>query len=80
LQKSLNGVGLNLEVLLGHAQMSLSEFLHLEEGDVIKLDKKITEPLETFIDGKPYFRAKPGKQEDRLAIELLDKLEEEQKL
>lgn len=78
LQKSLNGVALNLEALLGHAQMSLSDFIHLEVGDVIKLDKKITEPLETFVDGKPFYRAKPGKQGDQLAIELLDKLEEEQ--
>lgn len=58
--------------------MSLSDFIHLEVGDVIKLDKKITEPLETFVDGKPFYRAKPGKQGDKLAIELLDKLEEEQ--
>jgi flagellar motor switch protein FliM len=78
LQKSLNGVALNLEALLGHAQMSLSDFIHLEVGDVIKLDKKITEPLETFVDGKPFYRAKPGKQGEQLAIELLDKLEEEQ--
>ncbi|KPG68856.1 flagellar motor switch protein FliM [Enterococcus sp. RIT-PI-f] len=78
LQRSLNGVGLNVEVLLGHAQMRLSEFIHLEVGDVIQLNKKISEPLDTYIDGKPFFRAKPGQQNERLAIELLDKLEEEQ--
>ncbi len=78
LQKSLNGVDLELEVLLGEAQMSLSDFLHLVPGDVIKLDRKITDPLDTFIEGKPFYRVIPGKKGDQYAIELIDKLEGDQ--
>ncbi|MGX7195953.1 flagellar motor switch protein FliM [Enterococcus olivae] len=79
LQKSLNNVQLELEVLLGESQMNLSDFLHLAPGDVIKLDRKITDPLETFIEGKPFYRVIPGKKNDQLAIELIDKLEGDQK-
>lgn len=80
LKKSLNGIDLNMEVLLGQAQMNLSEFLQLEAGDVIKLNRKISEPLEAFIDGRPYYQVRPGKMDQQLAVELLDKLEGEQEI
>ncbi len=75
LHKGINSVQLELEVLLGNAQMSLADFLHLAPGDVVKLDRKITEPLETYIEGKPFFRVRPGRKDSYLAIELIDKLE-----
>lgn len=78
IQKSLNSVNLEVEVLLGDAQMSLSDFLHLTPGDVIKLDRKITEPLVTYIEGKPFYRVRPGLKDSQLAIELIDKLEGEE--
>lgn len=79
LQKSLNNVQLELEVLLGKAQMNLSDFLHLAVGDVIKLNRKITEPLDTFIEGKPFYQVIPGKKDDQFAVELIDKIEGDQK-
>lgn len=75
IQKSINGVNLELEVLLGNAQMSLADFLHLAPGDVVKLDRKTTEPLVTYIEGKPFYRVKPGRKDDYLAVELIDKIE-----
>lgn len=78
LQKSMNSVQLELEVLLGNAQMNLSDFLHLAPGDVIKLDRKITEPLVTYIEGKPFYRVRPGRKDGQLAVELIDKLEGEE--
>lgn len=78
LQKSMNSVQLELEVLLGNAQMNLSDFLHLAPGDVIKLDRKITEPLVTYIEGKPFYRVRPGRKDAQLAVELIDKLEGEE--
>lgn len=77
LQKSLNNVELEMEVQLGNAHMNLSEFLQLMPGDIIKLDRKITDPLDSYIAGKPYYRVKPGKKDDYLAVELIDQLEGE---
>jgi len=78
IQKNLNGVQLELEVLLGDAQMSLSDFLHLVPGDVVKLNRKITDPLDTFIEGKPFYRVVPGTKNNQLAIELIDEMEGDQ--
>ncbi|KRL99135.1 flagellar motor switch protein FliM [Liquorilactobacillus satsumensis] len=78
LQKGMNDVKLQLEVLLGNAQLELANLLHLEVGDVIKLDRKITEPLNSYIEGSPFYRVKLGKKNQQLAVELIDKLEGEQ--
>ncbi|KRL05485.1 flagellar motor switch protein FliM [Liquorilactobacillus oeni] len=78
LQKGMNDVKLQLEVLLGETQLELANFLHLEVGDVIKLDRKITEPLNSYIEGNPFYRVKLGKKNEQLAVELIDKLEGEQ--
>lgn len=78
LQKSLNHVELELSVHLGDAHMQLSEFLQLAPGDLIKLDRKITDPLTSYVEGKPFYRVKPGKREENIAIELIDPLEGEE--
>jgi flagellar motor switch protein FliM len=78
LQKGMNLVQLELEVLLGNVSMKLADFLQLEAGDVIKLDKKITEPLETYVEGKPYYLVRPGEVEQQMAVELIERMEGEQ--
>ncbi|MFT8406740.1 flagellar motor switch protein FliM, partial [Liquorilactobacillus nagelii] len=75
LQRGLNNVEVSFETRLGSAQMEMADFLHLEVGDVIKLDRKTSAPLDTYVNGIPFYQAKPGKKDGNLAVELLDKLE-----
>lgn len=75
LQRGLDNVLINMEVRLGNAKMEVSDLLHLEVGDVVKLNCKTVDPLPTYVNGMPYYYAKPGKKDGNLAIELLDKLE-----
>lgn len=78
LQRSLNSVELDVNVTLGDAQMTLADFLHLEPGDVVKLNRKITDPLTSYIEGKEFYHVKPGHKGKQLAIELLEKMEGDQ--
>ncbi len=78
IKRGLNNVEMVIETKLGDAQMSFADFLNLEAGDVIRLDKKTTSPLETYIEGEPFFYVKPGQKDGQLAIELLDKMEGEE--
>ncbi|MGX7233631.1 flagellar motor switch protein FliM [Enterococcus italicus] len=80
IQKGMNVVQLELEILLGNVSMKLADFLQLEIGDVIKLDKKITEPLETYVEGKPYYLVRPGQTDQQMAVELLERMEGDQLL
>lgn len=78
LKHGLNAIDLPMEVVLGNTQMDLADFLKLEPGDVIKLDSKISSPLDTYIEDRPFYWVKPGKKNGQFAIELLSKIEGEE--
>jgi len=78
IRRGLNNVEMEITTKLGDVQMSVADFLNLEVGDVVRLDKKTTEPLETYIEDEPYYTVKPGQKDGQLAIELLDKMEGEE--
>ncbi|WP_423189126.1 flagellar motor switch protein FliM [Alkalibacterium sp. f15] len=71
LASSLNRVPVDIEVLLGESQMNVSDFLGMEEGDIIQLDHKTSRPLTMNVENKPYFKVKPGRLENKLAVEIL---------
>ena len=71
LEKSLQGVELNVEVLLGKAELSLENFLQLELGDIIPLKKRISDPLVLSIENQPYYLVKPGIHDNQMAVEVL---------
>lgn len=68
---SLDRVPVNIEVKLGDSQMNVSDFLEMEEGDIIQLEDKTSKPLTLFIEDKPYFKVKPGMIDNKLAVEIL---------
>lgn len=71
LAAGLDKVPVDIEVLLGESQMSVSDFLGMEEGDIIQLDYKTSRPLTMYVENKPYFKVKPGQLENKLAVEIL---------
>lgn len=71
LYRNLHPVEVGLEVLLGKSQMKVSEFLNMEVGDIIQLEERTSRPLTMSIEGKPYYKVKPGLVNDQLAVEVL---------
>ncbi len=76
LGEKIKALDVNLEVLMGKAELTVSDFLDLEKGDVFKLDLKTTDPLELYIEDKPYFWVKPGHIKDKFGVEILQYIEE----
>lgn len=75
--KNLQPVLVQLETLLGKSTVSIADFLEMEEGDVIQLNKKISKPLTMSVEGTPYFHVKPGIIEGRFGVEVLQFIEGE---
>lgn len=71
LAHNLDRVPVNVEVKLGESQMDISDFLEMEEGDIIQLDEKTSKPLSLYVEDKPYFKVKPGLINNKLAVEIL---------
>lgn len=65
-----NGI-IRLEVILGEAELSLSELITLTEGDVITLDHFLSQPLTIrTLDGKPAFHAFLGRNSSQKVIQV----------
>ena len=59
---------------LGTGQMTIEDFLHLQLGDVISLDRKIEDPLIVKVGDIPKFTAQPGHLKKRMAVQIIDTL------
>lgn len=67
----------NLEVVLGKFTITVDDFLRLEVGDILQLDIKTKEPLKMYVEDKLHFLVRPGQVDSRLAVEVLQYIEED---
>jgi flagellar motor switch protein FliM len=68
----LNIMDVDVSVILGNTQVQLSEFLELKEGDVIKLDNKVEDPLILSLNGKKKYNVRPGKIKNKISVKVID--------
>ncbi len=57
-------------MILGNANINISDLINLSTGDVIPLDSRADQDLEIRISGRTRFQAKPGKQGRRMAVQI----------
>lgn len=68
LHRSVEGVPVDVEVVLGEARLSTRDLVGLEVGDVIVLDRRVDEPLEIRVGGISKFTGRPGLVGRRMAV------------
>lgn len=74
LEKRLKKALLPIVVELGTGKMTIEDFLHLQQGDVVSLDRKIEDPLIVKIGNSPKFTAQPGHLKNRMAVQIIETL------
>ncbi len=72
LEKRISEADLPITSELGETHITIQDFLLLDIGDVIELNKPIDAPLTIKIGGIPKFSGQPGKVGKKLAIQILD--------
>ncbi|MDF2607384.1 MAG: fliM [Bacillales bacterium] len=77
LKKNLKKAVVPVIAQLGTSNISISEFLTLDYGDVIQLDQLVTDPLIVKIDQEPKYTAQPGCVNKKMAIQVIDILKGE---
>lgn len=77
LAERIKSVVVNLEVSLGKSTITVEDFLHLEHGDIIELDMKINDPLRMYVENKVHYLVKPGEIDGKIAVEVLQYIEED---
>ncbi len=75
---SLLKVPMPISVNLGSAKLKGRDLMNLKPGDIIVLDKKISEPVSVLISGSPMFNGRPGKIKDHLFVKVNERINVEE--
>jgi len=73
-ENRLGKVALDITASCGETQLSIQEFLQLEEGDVVLLDTIVGQDMELLIEGHPKYSFQPGIIGDQLAAMITGEL------
>ncbi|MDZ7262347.1 MAG: flagellar motor switch protein FliM, partial [candidate division KSB1 bacterium] len=74
LEKQIKNTTVEVIAKLADSFISVQEFLNLEIGDIINLDKSIYENLTIVIENQPKLYGRPGILGKRLAVQITDVL------
>ncbi|MFK3961004.1 flagellar motor switch protein FliM [Pseudalkalibacillus hwajinpoensis] len=78
LEKRLKKTNLGIIAELGHSEITIEEFLNLEDGDVIRLNQTVSDLLIVKVDNQVKFHGQPGTSKGRMAIQITEVKEEEE--
>jgi len=66
----------DVHAILGTSVMTVGDLLELDEGDVIPLNSRINKPLLLKVGEYPKFYVQPGKSKNKLAVQVMEIIEE----
>ncbi|MBQ5734096.1 MAG: flagellar motor switch protein FliM [Lachnospiraceae bacterium] len=66
-----------VKAVLGKSSIAVSDFVNLQPGDIIKLDKNVGSELDIFVGNIRKFVALPGSYDDNYAVRLTSIIREE---
>lgn len=74
IENNLEKVSLNIGACCGETELTIKEFLQLEEGDVILLNKIVGDDMELLVEGSPQYKIQPGIIGNKLATLITGKI------
>ena len=67
-----------VKAVLGHSVITVNDFVGLQVGDIIRLDRKADEELTVYVGNIKKFMAMPGKSGDNYAVRVTSIIREEE--
>ncbi len=77
LEFGINNTEVNVKALLGKSSITINDFVNLNKGDVIRLNKRIDSKFPLFIENKKLAYASIGVNRKKYACRILHDLDEE---
>lgn len=68
----IDHVEVDVEVVLGDARMSISDLTKLDRGDVVKVDRKLSEAAEIRVNGRRIARGEIVSVDDKFAVRITE--------
>jgi len=72
LSKQIEYADLELKAILGGSSITVRDFLHLQCGDVIRLDRKVNHDVDIFVGNIKKFRGNIGSKARSLAVRITE--------
>jgi flagellar motor switch protein FliM len=66
-----------MKVVLGTSTINVKDFVNLQLGDIIKVDKKVSHELEVYVGNIKKFKALPGYSDNKYAVRVTEVIREE---
>lgn len=73
----LASTDVELTVEMGRTHLTVDDFLHLELGDIVQLDLRTDRPMRMYVEDKVHYLVQPGLYKDKLAVQVLQYVEED---
>lgn len=70
LEESLQRAKIPVRAIMGKSAISVNDFIHLQPGDIIKVNTKIEDELDVYVGNIKKFSAIPGAYEDSYAVKI----------
>lgn len=78
IEAMLQHVEVPVKAVLGNSAISVNDFIHLQVGDIIRLDSKIDSDLNVYVGNIKKFTALPGANNDSYAVQVTSVIREEE--
>jgi flagellar motor switch protein FliN/FliY len=65
-------VPVNISAVLGRAHLSVAQLLHLGQGSVLELDRKVGEAIDIYVNNRLVARGEVVVVEDRLGVTMTE--------
>lgn len=77
IEDTLNRAQIPVRAIMGRSAISVNDFIHLQVGDIIKVDTKVEDELDVFVGNIKKFSALPGAHDDAYAVKIKSVYREE---
>ena len=71
-------VAMPIKAVLGKSKITVSDFVNIQIGDIIKLGSKVDSELDVYVGNIKKFKALPGTSRDGYAVRVTEVLREEE--
>lgn len=77
IEESLQRAKIPVRAIMGKSAISVNDFIHLQPGDIIKVNTKLEDELDVYVGNIRKFSAIPGAYEDSYAVKIKEIYREE---
>ncbi len=78
IETAINKALVPVSAYLGKSQITVIDFVNLQVGDIIKLDRNVEEELDVYVGNIVKFKALPGSFSDNYAVKITEIYREEE--